>query len=227
MKNIKDFTTGLRTLNPKEVHNWPMPVNLFIGTILFFVLVSAGVGLHLLEKYDSLDAATAKEEKLKKDFVEKKTQAINLDLYKKQLVEVTITSDTLLKQLPNKSEMDRLLIDINQAALGRGLQIELFKPGQEKMYEFYADLPISIKVNGTYKAIGEFASDVSQLSRVVLLNNLELNKKDKETVVTMDVTAKTFRYLDQEELIKQKAEKDKAKREAKAKAAGANEVKAK
>lgn len=224
MKNIKDFTAELRKLNPKEIHNWPLLVNLFIGTVLFLILVGAGVGLHLLEKYDSLVVATEKEEKLKKDFIDKKVQAVNLDLYKKQLVEVTITSDTLLKQLPNKSEMDRLLIDINQAALGRGLQIELFKPGQEKMYEFYADLPISIKVNGTYKAIGEFASDVSQLSRVVLLNNLELLKKEKDTVVTLDVTAKTFRYLDQEELAKQKAEKDKAKREAKAKAAGTTEV---
>ena len=213
--DIKSFINGLNSLNPKEVHNWPLWANIFIGSVLFVVLVAVGTGFHLMEQYDRLGTEQAKEEKLKQDFLSKKKQAINLVLYKKQLEEVTATSNMLLKQLPNKSEMDKLLVDINQAAISKGLQIELFKPGNEKMYEFYAELPISIKVNGTYKTIGEFASDVSNLSRVVLFNDINLSKKDE--LVSMEVIAKTFRYLDQEELDKQRAEKDKAKRDAKAK----------
>jgi type IV pilus assembly protein PilO len=213
--DIKSFINSLNSLNPKEIHNWPLWANVFIGSILFIVLVAAGTGLYLMDEYDRLGTEQAKEEKLKQDFLTKKKQAINLDLYKKQLEEVTAASDILLKQLPNKSEMDKLLVDINQAAISKGLQIELFKPGNEKVYEFYADLPISIKVNGTYKTIGEFASDVSNLSRVVLFSDIALSKKDQ--LVSMEVTAKTFRYLDQDELDKQKAEKEKAKRDAKAK----------
>lgn len=214
MKNIKEITNELRNLNPKEIHNWPMTVNILIGIFLMIILIAAGTFFDLMDKYDDLNNAQGKEEKLKSDYLDKKRQAINLDLYKKQLEDVTIASNNLLKQLPNKSEMDRLLIDINQAALSRGLQIELFKPNQEKMSEFYAELPISIKVNGTYQAIGQFATDVSQLSRVVLLKEMDLNKKDKDmAVISMEVTAKTFRYLDQDELNKQKEEIAKAKRE--------------
>ena len=215
--DIKSFINGLNSLNPKEVHNWPLWANIFIGSVLFVVLVAVGTGFHLMEQYDRLGTEQAKEEKLKQDFLSKKKQAINLSLYKKQLEDVTVTSNMLLKQLPNKSEMDKLLVDINQAAISKGLQIELFKPGNEKIYEFYAELPISIKVNGTYKTIGEFASDVSNLSRVVLFNDINLSKKDES--VSMEVIAKTFRYLDQEELDKQRAEKEKAKRDAKAKPA--------
>lgn len=213
--DIKSFINGLKSLNPKEIHNWPLWANIFVGTVIFVVIVAVGTGFHLMEQYDRLGTEQAKEEKLKQDFLSKKKQAINLSLYKKQLEEVTATSNMLLKQLPNKSEMDKLLVDINQAAISKGLQIELFKPGNEKMYEFYAELPISIKVNGTYKTIGEFTSDVSNLSRVVLFNDINLSKKDE--LVSMEVIAKTFRYLDQEELDKQRAEKDKAKRDAKAK----------
>lgn len=221
--DVKSFINGLNSLNPREIHNWPLWANVFIGSVLFIVLVAAGTGLHLMDEYDRLGTEQAKEEKLKQDFLAKKKQAINLDLYKKQLEEVTAASDILLKQLPNKSEMDKLLVDINQAAISKGLQIELFKPGNEKIYEFYAELPISIKVNGTYQTIGEFASDVSNLSRVVLFNDIALSKKDQ--LVSMEVTAKTFRYLDQDELDKQKAEKEKAKRNAKAKTKPAPEAK--
>ena len=215
--DIKSFINGLKSLNPKEIHNWPLWANIFVGTVIFVVIVAVGTGFHLMEQYDRLGTEQAKEEKLKQDFLSKKKQAINLSLYKKQLEDVTVTSNMLLKQLPNKSEMDKLLVDINQAAISKGLQIELFKPGNEKIYEFYAELPISIKVNGTYKTIGEFASDVSNLSRVVLFNDINLSKKDES--VSMEVIAKTFRYLDQEELDKQRAEKEKAKRDAKAKPA--------
>lgn len=221
--DIKIFINGLNSLNPKEIHNWPLWANLFIGTVIFVALLAVGTVFHLMEQYDRFGTEEVKEEKLKQDFLSKKKQAINLTLYKRQLEDVTVASDMLLKQLPNKSEMDKLLVDINQSAISKGLQIELFKPGNEKMYEFYAELPISIKVNGTYKTIGEFASDVSNLSRVVLFNDISLSKKDE--LVNMEVTAKTFRYLDQEELDKQRNEKDKTKRDAKAKSA-ASEVKA-
>ena len=137
--DIKSFINGLNSLNPKEVHNWPLWANIFIGSVLFVVLVAVGTGFHLMEQYDRLGTEQAKEEKLKQDFLSKKKQAINLSLYKKQLEDVTVTSNMLLKQLPNKSEMDKLLVDINQAAISKGLQIELFKPGNEKIYEFYAE----------------------------------------------------------------------------------------
>lgn len=213
--DVRRFIDSLNSLNPREIHNWPLWANMFIGFVIFILLLAAGFALQLVGQYDALQISQLKEASLKDDFLTKKKQAVNLDLYKKQLEEVTKTSDLLLKQLPNKSEMDKLLVDINQAAVARGLQIELFKPSTEKMYEFYADVPISIKVNGTYNAIGHFASDVSNLSRVVLFNDISLSKKDQ--LITMELTAKTFRYLDQDELDRAKAEKDRIKK-AKAKA---------
>jgi Tfp pilus assembly protein PilO len=141
---------------------------------------------------------------LKQDYVNKKRQAVNIELYRQQLREIDSSFGALLKQLPNKSQMEALIVDINQAGLGRGLQFELFKPApQENVKEFYAELPITVKVTGQYHDMGAFASDVSQLSRIVTLNNLVL-AVDKTGDLKLDAVAKTFRYLDEEELAAQR-----------------------
>jgi type IV pilus assembly protein PilO len=161
---------------------------------------------------EELDAHRSKEAQLRQTFLEKKRQAINLDAYRKQLDDIEKSFGALLKQLPSKSEMDALLTDINQAGLGRGLQFELFKPAaSEAMSEFYAELPIQLKISGGYHDFGAFATDISKLSRIVTLNDIAL-AAGKDGSITMDSVAKTYRYLDEEEVAAQrKAAKDKAK----------------
>ena len=162
-------------------------------------------------QWNELTSARNKESELRTEFVDKKRQAINLDAYTKQLRDIEQSFGAMLKQLPNKAEMEALLSDINQAGLGRGLQFDLFKPAtQETLYDFYAEQPIAIRVSGNYHDVGAFASDVAQLPRIVTLNNLSLST-DKEGKLVMDATARTFRYLDEEEMVAQrKAAKEKS-----------------
>ena len=171
-------------------------------------LVKDGVEAHLQE----LLAEQASEVQLREEYRKKLVQAVNLDALKKQLVQVQQYVTQLEKQLPSKAEMDALLSDINQAGLGRSLQFELFRPGEVSVKEYYAELPIAVRVTGGYHDIGLFAADIANLSRIVTLNNLSLAPvKDRDGVLTMDGVAKTFRYLDQEEIeMQQKAAKDKA-----------------
>lgn len=206
---VKNFIETLNNLNPQEIHKWPYSVLTFIGIILAIFIITLGYFLIINSSIDDLDNETVKEEKLKKEYEDKIKQAMNLELYKKQLQEITIASDQLLKQLPDRSEIEKLLIYINQAGGTRGLKFDYFKPEPEKMSEFYAELPIKIKVTGTYSAIGNFATDVSQLSRVVILKDINLTTNNG--LVSMEATAKTFRYLDNNELEKQRLEKKKAK----------------
>jgi type IV pilus assembly protein PilO len=153
---------------------------------------------------EELEAGQLKEVKLKEEYVSKKKQAINLDLHRQQLREIDTQFGALLKQLPNKSQMDALLVDINQAGLGRGLQFELFKPAAAEMRrEFYAELPIDVKVTGTYHDMGAFASDVGQLSRIVTLKDVSITT-GKDGILTMDAIARTFRYLDDDEVAEQR-----------------------
>jgi len=158
--------------------------------------------------FGQLAASAAKmpvpqEVKLKDEYVAKQQQAINLDLYRQQLREIDSSFGALLRQLPNRSQMDALLVDINQAGLGRGLQFDLFKPAPaETRREFYAELPVTLKLNGSYHDMGQFASDIGQLSRIVTLNDIGLTG-GKDGSLVMDVTAKTFRYLDEEEVAAQ------------------------
>ena len=177
------------------------------------VILGAGYLLDWSSQWDELNAARVKEDSLRNAFLDKKRQAINLEAYRKQLADIEQSFGAMLKQLPNRSEMEALLSDINQAGLGRGLQFELFKPASaEIMSDFYAELPIQIKVIGNYHDIGAFASDVSQLSRIVTLNNLALST-DKDGNLMMDATARTFRYLDDEEVAAQrKAAREKAEK---------------
>jgi type IV pilus assembly protein PilO len=172
-----------------------------------------GFFLDWSNQWDELKAARAKEDTLRDQFLDKKKQAINLEAYRKQLADIEQSFGAMLKQLPNRSEMEALLSDINQAGLGRGLQFELFKPAAgEITSDFYAELPIEIKVMGNYHDVGAFASDVSQLSRIVTLNNIALGL-DKDGNLIMDATARTFRYLDEEEIAAQRrAAREKAEK---------------
>ena len=169
-------------------------------------LVAVGYVADWQGQMDELVAGAEQEAKLKSEYKDKKQLAVNLDLYRQQLREIDTSFGALLKQLPNKSQMDALLVDINQAGLGRGLQFELFKPApQETMKDFYAELPIAVRVTGSYHDMGQFASDIAQLSRIVTLNDLSIQPAGKDSsVLVMDTSAKTFRYLDEEEVAKQR-----------------------
>ncbi|MBL8527135.1 MAG: type 4a pilus biogenesis protein PilO [Burkholderiales bacterium] len=204
----------IRRLNPREIASWPLIPKLGTLFLLFLLLLGAGYWFVWQHQIGELDAAKKKEDELRTTFLEKKKKAINLDAYRKQLADIEQSFGALLKQLPNKSEMDALLTDINQAGLGRGLQFELFRPAsQESMSDFYAELPITLKVSGNYHDMGAFASDVAQLPRIVTLNDLSISAA-KDGSLTMDAIAKTYRYLDEDELARQKkAIREKAARE--------------
>ena len=201
----------LRSLDPKNIGGWPVLPKLIVLLAALLLLVIASYLLDWQGQLEAIDAAQQKEATLRATFLEKKKQAIDIEAYRKQLADIEKSFGTLLKQLPSKSEMEALLTDINQAGLGRGLQFELFKPAAtENLSEFYAELPITLRVSGSYHDMGAFASDISKLSRIVLLNDVQL-AQNKDGAITMDAVAKTYRYLDEEELAKQKkAAKDKA-----------------
>jgi len=192
----------LKNLNPKIPGAWPWPVKIISFVIMFVAVVLAGAVFIWQDQWETLGRAKEEEEKLKETFLIKKKQAINLDLIKKQLTETQESFGALLKQLPSKSEMDALLTDINQAGLGRGLQFELFRPGAESINGVFTEQPIAIKVTGSYDDIGKFCSDIAMLPRIVTLNNITLNPLGGG--LAMDATAKTFRYLDENEVAAQK-----------------------
>jgi type IV pilus assembly protein PilO len=202
----------IRSLNIREAGNWPLTAKLGAFTLVVLVIVGLGAFLDWKDQWEALEKARGEETTLKTQYSEKKAKAVNLELYVQQLKEIEQAFGALLKQLPNKSEMDALLTDINQAGLGRGLQFELFRPAaRERLAEFYAELPITVRVTGTYHDMGAFASDVAQLPRIVTLNDIGI-VNDKGTLV-MDATATTFRYLDEDEIAKQR----KSAKDAKAK----------
>lgn len=195
-------------LDPNDPSQWPViPRNLLYVAVCVVVVV--GLWFTWLKASDEeLVAEKVREEQLRTDYRSKLVQAVNLDALKKQLEQVQQYVNQLERQLPSKAEMDALLSDINQAGLGRSLQFELFRPGQVLVKEYYAELPISVRVTGTYHDIGLFAADIANLSRIVTLNNLTLTPiKDRDGVLTMDCTAKTFRYLDPEEVALQQKSK--------------------
>jgi len=194
----------LRRLNLRDVGNWPMLPKVLILLGIFIAIVAAGFLLDWKDQWDSLELVQQEEGKLKEQYGQKKAKAINFELYVQQLNEVEQSFGALVKQLPNRSEIDALLTDINQAGLGRGLQFELFRPAaQEKMADFYAELPIRIRITGSYHDMGAFASDVAQLPRIVTLNDVAI--ANDKGMLTLDAEAKTFRYLDEEEIAKQRA----------------------
>ena len=194
-----------RTLNPRDVGAWPIVPRVTVLLTLFLAVLLAGWWFVWSDQLDALETERKNEEKLKEEFVAKKTQAVNLDLYTQQLNEIDRSFGALLKQLPNKSEVESLLVEINQAGMGRGLQFDLFKPGQELVKDFYAELPISVKLTGNYHDFGAFAGDIGRLSRIVTLNNMVITVgAAKDGGMAMDAVTKTFRYLDEEEVASQK-----------------------
>lgn len=201
----------LRQLNFKDAGSWPLSVKGGALLLILIVILGLAYALDWSNQWQELDTARQKEAVLKQEFQEKKQLAVNLEGYRRQLAEIEQSFGALLKQLPNKSEMDALLTDINQAGLGRGLQFDLFKPApQETLTEFYAELPVTIKVSGTYHDLGAFTSDVAKLPRIVLLQDVSIST-NKDSLLTMDAVAKTYRYLDDQESAQQrKTAKDKA-----------------
>ncbi|MGA9396397.1 MAG: type 4a pilus biogenesis protein PilO, partial [Azonexus sp.] len=170
---------------------------------IVFVLVIAGWWFLWSDQLVELETKQKEEETLKLQYLDKKKLAVNLDLYIEQLAEIDRSFGALLKQLPNKSEIEALLIEVNQAGLGRGLQFELFRPGAEQVKDFYAELPIAVKIVGRYHDFGAFSADIAKLPRIVTLNNIAI-VPGKDGVLSLDATTKTFRYLDEEEVAKQK-----------------------
>ena len=213
---MNKWLADLKQLDPKNPGGWPWPFKIIAMLLIFVLLMVAGYFLSFQSQLENLEKEEKKEADLKTVFVEKKKLAINLEAYQQQRAEIEQSFGALLKQLPTRSEMDALLIDINQAGLGRGLQFDLFKPAaSENVTEFYAERPISLKVNGNYHDLGAFASDISKLPRIVLLNDLSI-VTGKDGVLSMDAVAKTYRYLDPEEVAAQrKASKGAAKAGAK------------
>jgi type IV pilus assembly protein PilO len=200
-----------RYLDPQRIGSAPILVK--FGVLLFVLAVIIGLSYYFdwQDQWDRIKSEENKEAGLRKTFLTKKREAINLPAYEKQLEDIEKQFGALLKQLPGKSEMDALLTDINQAGLGRGLQFELFKPaGGETRRDFYAELPISIRITGNYHDIGAFASDISKLSRIVTLNDIGLATAKGGLV--LDATAKTFRYLDESEIAQQRKAPAKGKK---------------
>ncbi|MCE2949754.1 MAG: type 4a pilus biogenesis protein PilO [bacterium] len=194
----------LRRLDPKNVGAWPIAVQVVALILLLALVIFLGYWFDWRNQLTEINTLRERESTLRTTFIDKKRQAINLPAYQKQLEDIQQAFGALLRQLPNRSEMDALLTDINQAGLGRGLQFELFKPAtQETTSEFYAELPINIRVTGSYHELGSFASDIAQLPRIVTLNDIAV-AAGKDGMLTMDAVAKTFRYLDEEELAKQR-----------------------
>jgi len=202
----------LRGLDTKQPGNWPWPIKAGAFVIIFVLLQVAGYFIFWQGQMEAIEKGRADVAKQKEVFLEKKRLAVNLDAYKQQRAEIEQAFGALLKQLPNKSEMDALLIDINQAGLGRGLAFELFRPAEKENFtEFYAELPVNIKVTGQYHDLGAFASDVAKMPRIVLLTDLKLDPP-KDGVLGMEAIAKTYRYLDEEEVSKQRSAAKAAKK---------------
>jgi type IV pilus assembly protein PilO len=191
-----------RDLNPNQPGQWPLLPRLAVWILIVLGVVVAGWFFELSSQADELQAARDKEPALKNEYRTKLAQAINLDALKKQKEEVQTYVTQLEKQLPGKAEMDALLTDINQAGVGRGLVIDQFIPGQTETKEYYAELPIAIRVTGRYHDIGAFAADIAALSRIVTLHNLAIGPDGKSGGgLSMEATARTYRYLDRAEVV--------------------------
>lgn len=204
--DINAFLDDFRNLNPKDVGAWPIAPRIAVLIGIFVAALVAGWWFVWNDQLETLETRQRDELKLKDEFVAKKKQSVNLALYTQQLSEIDRSFGALLKQLPDKSEVESLLIEINQSGMGRGLQFELFKPGQEVSKDFYAELPINVRITGSYHDFGAFAGDIGRLSRIVTLNNISIttDPKTKDGSLVMDAITKTFRYLDEEELAAKK-----------------------
>ncbi|POA97378.1 pilus assembly protein PilO [Chromobacterium sinusclupearum] len=185
----------LRALDPKDMPNWPLQAQGLALAVMLLMLLGLGYFFVLGEQLDQLQQAKQQEEQLKQTFIDKKRQAVNLDALEQQLKEIDASFGALLKQLPTKSDMDTLLTEINQAGIGRGLQFDLFKPGTEIRSTEMAEVPITIRLTGTYNDLAAFVNDVAQLSRIVTISDINLTPGNGNRL-TMDATARTYRALE-------------------------------
>ncbi|MBS0513522.1 MAG: type 4a pilus biogenesis protein PilO [Proteobacteria bacterium] len=208
--DLKRLAQDFRGLDARDPGVWPLAPRVAVFVGLLVATLAAFWWFDWREQALTLEQRQAEELSLREEWVNKKRQAVNLDEHRRQLSEIDRQFGALLKQLPNRAEMDSLLSDINQAGLGRGLQFDLFKPGSDVIKDFYAEMPIDIKVIGIYHDLGEFASDVAQMPRIVTLNNVAL-EADKDGRLKLDAKAITYRYLDEEELAKKRAAEKAAK----------------
>lgn len=206
MASAQDIVSQFQGLTLENVGSWPLAPRLAVWVSIVAVCAAMGWFLVWTKQVDDLDRLRAEEVNLKDQYRSKLQQAINLDELRKQKEQVSQYVLTLEKQLPSKAEMDALLSDINQAGIGRGLQFELFKPGSTVVRDFYAELPINVKLSGRYHNLGAFTSDIAHLPRIVTLNNVSL-QAGKDGAIAMDAVAKTFRYLDEEEVAAQRKAK--------------------
>ncbi len=202
--NFNAIVEEFKQTNWQDPGTWHWAPKILVLLAVLIGIPVAGFFADTRGQIEELEAGRSEEAKLKQSYLDKKRQAVNLDLHRQQLREIDTQFGALLRQLPNKSQMDALLVDINQAGLGRGLQFELFRPAQtETARDFYAELPIQLKVIGTYHDMGAFASDVGQLSRIVTLNDVKIDT-GKDGTLSMEAVARTFRYLDEQEVALQR-----------------------
>jgi type IV pilus assembly protein PilO len=209
--NFNALIDEFKRTNWQDPGTWHFAPKILVLLAVLIGIPVAGFLLDTRSQIEELDRGRQAEGKNKQEYLGKKKQAVNLDLHRQQLREIDTQFGALLRQLPDKSQMDALLVDINQAGLGRGLQFDLFKPAQqEAAREFYAELPIQVRVFGTYHDMGAFASDVGQLSRIVTLNDVKIDAT-KDGILAMEATARTFRYLDDAEIAAQRKAASKGK----------------
>ena len=201
--DFRRLAEDFRGLDPQDPGMWPAAPRVVVAVCLLLLTVAGFWWFDWQGQVETLEARQTEEVQLRESWVTKKRQAVNLEEHRRQLAEIDRQFGALLKQLPNRAEMDSLLSDINQAGLGRGLQFELFKPGADVVKEFYAEMPIDVKVSGVYHDLGEFVADVARMPRIVTLNNVGV-EADKDGRLKLDTKATTYRYLDEEELAQQR-----------------------
>ncbi len=209
---MKDI--DLNNLDFSNLGAWPVPVKAGLIVVVCILILVAGYFLDIQGQLDDLERARAQETRLKKEFEQKQAKAANLDKYKAQLEEMKKSFGAMLRQLPSKTEVEDLLVDISQTGLAAGVEFQLFQPGPERQIEFYAELPIKMKMTGTYHQFGRFVSGIAALPRIVTLHDINI-KRDKNGKLVMEVTAKTYRYMDEAEIAaarKKKARKRKGRR---------------
>ena len=210
--DFQRFVDDFKDLDPNDPGVWPLAPRVVTLALIFAFTIAGAWWFFWSDQVQSLETREKAELDLRQEWRSKKQQSVNLDEHLKQLAEIDRQFGALLRQLPNRAEMDSLLADINQAGLGRGLMFELFKPGGDNVKEFYAEMPIAIRVVGQYHDLGAFASDVAQMPRIVTLNNLSIERPNPGDPLKMDATAVTYRYLDEEEIAAQRQAQAKAKK---------------
>lgn len=196
----------LNNLDLKDITSAPAPVRALVLALLFVAIVVAGWYLVWSDALRGLEAARVEEQTLRDSYSAKKGQVFNYEAHKRRLVEVEQSLAAMLRQLPDRSQMDALLADINQVGVGRGLEFDLFRPGNETPADFYATLPVAIKVSGTYHDIGGFVSDLAKMPRIVTLHDVSL-VPGKDRALSMEARVQTYRYLDENELAAAKKQK--------------------